>query len=297
MREDLYLPIEPNYSGYLELDGLHQMYWEESGNSDGVPVVVLHGGPGGGTSPYMRQFFDPQHYRIILFDQRGAGKSLPYAELKDNTTPHLIEDIERLRIFLNVERWYVFGGSWGSTLGIAYAERHPEKCLGLILRGIFLCRKSEFKWLLEEARAIFPEEHDKLLSHLKPEDTKNWETILEAYYKLLTASDISAAKAWSRYEGAMATLCPNPGLVGAFESDVFALAMARIETHYFINGIFLPENDLLNNIHKIRSLPGVIVQGRYDIVCPVISADYLARTWPEADYRIIPDAGHSSSEP
>ncbi len=301
VREELYPPIEPNYSGYMELDSLHQMYWEESGNPEGIPVVVVHGGPGGGTSPSMRQFFDPNHYHIILFDQRGAGRSKPHAELEANTTSHLIEDMEKLRNFLNIHQWYIFGGSWGATLGLAYAEEHPDRCLGLILRGVFLCRESEFKWLLEEARAIFPEEHDRFLSHLHPEETKNWQTILKAYYQRVTDPKpeirLSATKAWSRYEGALATLYPNPTLVSAFEIDAFALALARIETHYFINDIFLPENDILNKVHRIRHIPGVIVQGRYDIVCPIISAYDLKCCWPEVDYRVIPDGGHSSSEP
>ncbi len=301
MREELYPLVEPHFSGYLELDNLHQMYWEESGNPNGVPVVVLHGGPGAGSSPSMRQFFDPQHYRIILFDQRGAGKSLPHAEIKDNTTPDLIDDIEKLRTFLNVKQWYVFGGSWGSTLALAYAQSYPEKCLGLILRGIFLCRKSEFKWLLEGAREIFPEEHKRLLDVLQQEERGGWESILKAYYRLLTDTNyqiqLAAAKAWSRYEGSLATLLPSPDLVRFFEGDAFALALARIEVHYFVNNIFLPEGVLLNNVERVRNIPGVIVQGRYDMVCPNISAYDLSQAWPEADYRIIPDGGHASSEP
>lgn len=301
VREELYPSLESYQTGYLKLDDLHQMYWEESGNPQGMPVLVIHGGPGGGTSASMRQFFDPNHYRIILYDQRGAGKSHPLGELKNNTTPHLIEDIETLRSHLSVDYWYVFGGSWGATLGIAYAEKYPERCLGLILRGIFLCRRSEFEWLLWNAKNIFPEEFKKLVSPLKSEDKQSWETILKAYYKQLTGSDpviqISFAKLWSGYEGALATLYPNPTLVSAFEEEAFSLALARIETHYFIHDIFLPENDLLNNLSKIRHIPGVIVQGRYDIVCPTISADDLASKWPEVDYRIIPDGGHSSSEP
>ena len=301
MREELYPLVQPNFSGYLELDSLHQMYWEESGNPDGVPVVVLHGGPGGGSSPSMRQFFDPHHYRIILFDQRGAGKSLPHAELKENTTAHLIDDIEKLRIFLNVEQWFVFGGSWGSTLALAYAQTFPERCLGLILRGIFLCRNSEFKWLLEGAKEFFPEEHTRLLEVLQKEDCISWKSILKAYYELLTHTSyevrLAAAKAWSRYEGALATLLPDPDLVRFFEGDTFALAIARIEVHYFVNNIFLPEGILLNNVGRVRNIPGVIVQGRYDMLCPNISAYELSQAWPEVDYRIIPDGGHASSEP
>jgi len=299
MREELYPAIEPTQTGQLNLDGLHQMYWEECGNPDGVPVVVIHGGPGGGVSPLLRRFFDPTYYRIILFDQRGAGRSLPYGELKDNTTPHLIADMEKLRAHLGIERWYLFGGSWGVTLGLAYGEAHPDACLGFVFRGVFLCRPSEFESLLSGAGAFFPEQHRKLMAPLKPEARKNWQTILDEYYKLLTDPDpavhMPAAKAWSIYEGALSTLLPNPRIEAVFEEMAYALA--RIEVHYFVNKIFLPENDLLNKIDRIRHLPCVIVQGRYDIVCPVVSADDLAHRWPEADYRIVPDAGHSITEP
>lgn len=298
MRDDLYPAIEPSSTGYLNLDGLHQMYWEESGNPEGIPVVVLHGGPGAGTSPALRRFFDPSYYRIILYDQRGAGKSLPHAELKDNTTPHLIADMEKLRAHLKVDQWYVFGGSWGTTLGIAYAEAYPASCLGLILRGIFLCRRSEFEWFLWGVQTFFPEEFRKLMAPLKPDERKDWQTILKAYYKLLTdpnpAIYMAAAKVWSVYEGTMATLLPNPTVVAEFAKDNLALGLARIEAHYFLNDIFLPENDLLNSIDRIRHIPAVIVHGRYDAVCPVISADDLVQRWPEADYRIVPDAGHSA---
>lgn len=301
MKDDLYPEIEPYEMGYLNLDGLHQMYWEESGNPEGVPVVVLHGGPGAGTSPSLRRFFDPSYYRIILFDQRGAGKSLPHGELKDNTTPHLIADMEKLRDHLGIQQWYVFGGSWGTTLGIAYAEAHPERCLGLILRGIFLCRKSEIEWFLWGAQTLFPEEFRKLISPLASEDRKDWQSILKAYYKLLTNPDsvacMAAAKVWSCYEGSMSTLLPNSVVVNDFSQDNLALGLARIEAHYFSHDIFLPENDLLNKIDRIRHIPGVIVHGRYDVVCPIVSADDVVQKWPEVDYRVIPDAGHSAREP
>ena len=301
MRDELYPAIEPYQTGYLNLDSLHQMYWEESGNPKGIPVVVIHGGPGAGSSPSNRRFFDPSYYRIILYDQRGAGKSLPHGELKDNTTPHLIADLEKLRVHLGIERWYVFGGSWGTTLGIAYAEAHPNPCLGLIFRGIFLCRRSEFEWFLWGVKTFFPDEFRKLIAPLKPEERKDWQTILKAYYELLRDPDpaihMAAAKIWSVYEGTMATLLPNPGVVAEFAKDNLALGLARIEAHYFTNDIFLPENDLLNKIDRIRHIPSVIVQGRYDAVCPVISADDVVQRWPEIDYRLIPDAGHSAFEP
>jgi proline iminopeptidase len=275
------------------------MYWEESGNPNGVPVLVIHGGPGAGSSSLNRRFFDPSYYRIILYDQRGAGQSLPHGDLKDNTTPHLIADIEKLRAHLGVEKWYVFGGSWGTTLGIAYAEAHPCPCLGLIFRGIFLCRRSEIEWFLWGAQTLFPEEFRKLVAPLKPEQQTDWWVILQAYYKLLTNPDpnihMPAAKIWSCYEGAMATLLPNRNVVAAY--DAMALGLARIEAHYFLHDIFLPENDLLNKIDRIRHIPAVIVHGRYDIVCPIISADDVVQRWPEADYRIIPDGGHSAFEP
>ena len=298
-RNELYPKIEPYTTGFLNLDGYHQMYWEESGNPEGVPVLVIHGGPGAGSSPSSRRFFDPSHYRIILYDQRGAGQSLPYGELKDNTTPHLIEDIEKLRVHLGIEKWYVFGGSWGTTLGIAYAEAHPNPCLGLILRGIFLCRRSEIEWFLWGAQNLFPEEFRKLIAPLMPEERTDGWTILQAYYKRFTDPDVAvsmaAAKVWSCYEGAIATLLSNADVIAAY--DEIALSLARIEAHYFLHDIFLPKNDLLNKIDRIRHIPAVIVQGRYDVVCPIISADDLVQKWPEADYRIIPDGGHSASEP
>lgn len=301
MRTELYPEIQPYISGYLDLDSHHKMYWEESGNPLGVPVLVLHGGPGAGSSPSYRRFFDPEFYRIIIFDQRGAGKSLPLGELKDNTTPHLIQDIETLRKERGIERWYVFGGSWGVTLSLAYAEHHPDPCLGLILRGTFLCRRSEFEWVLWGAKAIFPEAHRRFVSYLSPEFRGDWRSILTGYYSLLTDPNptvhLSAAKEWSGYEGRLSTLLPSDSTVASFEDDRVSLGLARIEAHYFLNDIFLPENYLLNNIDKIRHIPGYIIHGRYDIVCPIVSSDDLVRKWPEAKYRIIPDAGHSAGEP
>lgn len=288
----------PHRHGFLEPDEPHRIYWEESGNPQGMPVLFLHGGPGSGTSPQQRRFFDPAYYRIILFDQRGSGKSTPYANLENNTTPHLIADIECLRQMLGIEKWLVFGGSWGSTLALAYGEAHPEACLGFVLRGIFLCRKSEIDWFLYGLRAIFPEAWRDFSSHI-PEAERG--DLLRAYHVRLTAPDpdisLPAARAWGHYEAACSTLLPSETLIASFESDTVALSLARIEAHYFLHDIFLPENSLLDNLHKIRHLPCVIVQGRYDGVCPIVSADELARAWPEAFYEIVPDAGHSAFEP
>ena len=293
----LYPEIFPHRQGYLEHDDLHRIYWEESGNPDGVPVLFLHGGPGSGTSPLQRCFFDPDHYRIILFDQRGSGKSTPYASLENNTTPHLIGDIEQLRLQLGVDQWLVFGGSWGSTLALAYGETHPEACLGFVLRGIFLCRKSEIDWFLYGLRTIFPEAW-RTFSELIPKSEQD--NLLLAYYRRLTDPDpaihLPAARTWAHYEAACSTLLPSAPLIANFESDAVALSLARIEAHYFMHNIFLPENSLLDNLHKIRHLPCVIVQGRYDSVCPIVTADELARAWPEAFYEIVPDAGHSAFE-
>ncbi len=298
IRAELYPEIEPYSAGMLELDELHRMYWEESGNPRGTPVVFLHGGPGAGAAPGHRRFFDPAHYRIVIFDQRGAGRSTPLGELRDNTTPHLIADIEALRAHLGIARWLVFGGSWGSTLALAYGEAHPERCAGLILRGIFLCRKSEIDWFLYGLRNLFPEAWHAFAGAI-PENERG--DLLAAYYKRLTDPDpkvhMPAAHAWSIYEGSCSTLLPNPETVAYFAGDVVALGLARIEAHYFSHDIFLPENSLLNDIGRIRGIPGVIVQGRYDAVCPIISADDVHRAWPEAEYIIVPDAGHSAWEP
>jgi proline iminopeptidase len=293
----LFPEVTPHRQGFIEPDGVHRIYWEESGNPEGMPVLFLHGGPGSGTSPLQRRFFDPAYYRIILFDQRGSGNSTPYAELADNTTPHLVADIELLRQTLNIEKWLVFGGSWGSTLALAYGEAHPEACLGFVLRGIFLCRESEIDWFLYGMRTLFPEAWHTFASII-PENERG--DMLRAYHARLTDPDpaihLPAARAWAHYEAACSTLLPNEGLIHSFESDTVALSLARIEAHYFLNNIFLPENSLLDNLHKIRHLPAVIVQGRYDVVCPIVTADELARAWPEAFYEVIADAGHSAFE-
>ena len=298
LRHELYPDIEPHRAGYLELDDIHQMYWEECGNPRGVPVVFLHGGPGAGSAPAHRRFFDPAHYRIVIYDQRGAGRSRPLGELRDNTTPLLVEDLERLRRHLRIETWLVFGGSWGSTLALAYAIAHPERCASLILRGIFLCRRSEIDWFLYGVRNIFPEAW-RAFAGAVPENERD--DLLQAYYRRLTHADpavhMPAARAWSIYEGSCSTLLASPETVAYFASDVVALGLARIEAHFFRHDIFMPENALLRGIDRIRKIPGLIVQGRYDAVCPIVTADDLHHVWPEAEYIVVPDAGHSAWEP
>lgn len=295
---DLYPEITPFEEGMLPLDDLHTMYWEQSGNPQGVPVLFIHGGPGTGTNPKGRRFFDPAFYRIILFDQRGSGRSTPLGETRENTTLHLIRDIETLRKHLGIEKWLIFGGSWGVTLGIAYGEHHPDRCLGFILRGVFLCRHSEIQWFLYDMRTILPEVW-RDFSEFIPESERR--DLLMAYHKRLMNPNpeihMPAAHSWSTYEGNTATLLPSPEVVDFFLDDTVALGLARMEAHYFKNNIFLPENYLLKNIHKIQHLPATIVHGRYDMCCPIITADELARAWPEATYVIVPDAGHSTSEP
>ncbi|MBI3431998.1 MAG: prolyl aminopeptidase [Hydrogenophilales bacterium] len=293
-----YPPIPPYASGMLETTGLHRIYWETSGNPAGIPVLFVHGGPGSGTSPNQRRFFDPARYRIVLFDQRGSGRSTPHGELADNTTPHLIADMEALRRELGIETWLVFGGSWGSTLALAYAEAHPKRCRGLVLRGIFLCRKSEIDWFLYGIRTLFPEAQRQLAEFI-PESERH--DLLAAYHRRLVDPDPAvhqpAAHHWATFEASCSTLLPNSELVAAFGDDKKALSLSRIEAHYFVNHIFLPDNSLLANVDRIRAIPAIIVQGRYDAVCPIVSADELARIWPEARYVIVPDAGHSAFEP
>jgi len=297
-RADLFPEIAPYASGLLRLDGRHAMYWEESGNPAGPAILFLHGGPGAGATATHRRFFDPAHYRIVIFDQRGAGRSTPLGELADNGTEALVGDIERLRAERGIADWIVFGGSWGSTLALAYATTHPDRVRGLILRGIFLCRRSEIDWFLYGIRAVFPEAW-RSFSAFIPEPERG--DLLDAYYRRLTDPDPSvhlpAARAWSTYEGACSTLLPNPETVAAFGQDRMALGLARIEAHYFTHHTYPPERDLIGQVERIRSIPGIIVQGRYDMVCPIRAADELARAWPEARYRIVPDAGHSAMEP
>jgi proline iminopeptidase len=297
-RQDLFPPIEPYASGMLPLDPPHTMYWEECGNPEGPAVVFLHGGPGAGATPTHRRFFDPAHYRIVIFDQRGAGSSTPQGELAGNSTAHLVADIDRLRRHLGIERWIVFGGSWGSTLGLAYAERHPERVRSLVLRGIFLCRRSEIDWFLNGIRSIFPEPW-RAFSGFLPEAERG--DLLASYYRRLTHADpavhLPAARAWSVYEGACSTLLPSPDTVAAFGEDRTALGLSRIEAHYFTHHLYTPETDLVAHLGRIRAIPATIVQGRYDMVCPIVNADELARAWPEAEYIVVPDAGHSAMEP
>ncbi len=299
---NFYPPIKPYDSGMLRVSPVHEIYYEESGNPKGKPVVFLHGGPGGGTDAKMRQFFNPKKYRIVLFDQRGCGKSRPQASLVDNTTWHLVADIEAIRQLLGIERWQVFGGSWGSTLALAYAQKHPERCTELVLRGIFLLRKSELDWFYqnpEGAASMFP---DLWEDYLKPLSEEERADCVKSYYKRLTSEDpevlLEAARAWSVWESALSYIKMNLNYVKRANAADFAAAVARIECHYFINGGFLERpNQLLEDVHKIRHIPAVIVQGRYDVVCPARSAWALHKAWPEADLRIIPDAGHSAFEP
>ncbi len=299
MRE-LYPPREPYNSGYLKVSDLHTIHFEESGNPQGKPIVLLHGGPGGGCPPFYRQYFDPEKWRLIMFDQRGCGQSKPHAELQENTTWDLVSDIEKLREHLNIKQWVVFGGSWGSTLSLAYSQTHPDRCKGLILRGIFMLRQKEIRWFYQEgASYIFPDAWEE---YVKPIPINERDDMLTAYYKRLTSPDaqirLEAARAWSIWEASTSRLFPDFDLKQRFGTDVFAEAFARIECHYFINKGFLePEDQLLLNVDRIRHIPAVIVQGRYDVVCPMMSAWELHRAWEEAEFIVVPDAGHSMSEP
>ncbi len=298
MRRELFPEITPYETGVLPLDGEHVMYWEQSGNAHGAPVLFLHGGPGAGTTPTHRRFFDPAHYRIVLFDQRGAGKSTPHASIDNNTTQHLIADIERLRDSLAIEQWLVFGGSWGSTLALAYAQTHPDRCRGLILRGIFLCGPAEVDWFLHGMGRFFPEAWREFSAAVPQAERGD---LLTAYRRRLESADteinVQAARAWAAYEATCSTLRPNGDAVAAMSDPAGALALARLEAHYLAHNAFLNDQDLLAGIDTIRHLPGVIVQGRYDMVCPPTTADRLAAAWPEARYEIIADAGHSALEP
>jgi proline iminopeptidase len=297
-RRDLFPPIEPYATGTIAVDARHTLYWEQSGNPRGLPVVFLHGGPGAGATPTHRRFFDPSVYRIIVFDQRGAGRSTPLGELVGNTTSRLVEDIETLRRHFAVERWVVFGGSWGSTLALSYAESHPERCRALILRGIFLCRKTEIDWFLYGIHNVFPEAWRAFAAGI-PEAERD--DLLTAYYRRLIdpkpTVHMPAARSWSIYEGACSTLLPSADTIAAFGEERMALGLARIEAHYFVHEIIPPAEDLVARIARIRRVPATIVQGRYDMVCPIVTADELARAWPEAEYVVVPDAGHSAMEP
>lgn len=291
--------IRPYQTHRLKVTAPHVLYVEESGNPEGIPVLFIHGGPGGGTRTTDRCFFDPDKYRIILFDQRGSGQSTPHARLEDNNTAALIEDIETIRNKLGIDRWAVFGGSWGSTLGLAYAEQYPQLVRGLILRGIFLCRDEDIHWFYQQgASQVFPDYWEQYLQVI-PEAERG--DMLAAYYARLTGENeierMADAKAWSVWEGRCATLHANEALVDHFANPHMAMAMARIEAHYFINKAFLEPNQLTDNAYKLKDIPGTIVHGRYDMVCPVNQAFALSAAWPEARLKIIADAGHSSSEP
>jgi proline iminopeptidase len=298
-RRGLYPPVAPYNTGMLRVSALHELYFEECGNPAGKPVVFLHGGPGAGSNAAVRRFFDPARYRVVVFDQRGSGRSQPHASLEENTTWDLVADIERLRGELGIERWQVFGGSWGSTLALAYAQAHPEVVTELVLRGVFLLRQQELHWFYQEgASRLFPDYWQDYIAPV-PEDERG--DLIAAHYRRLTGEDevakLASARAWSVWEGVTSNLLVSEAAVGRFQSDEFALALARIEAHYFVNGGFMDSPDqLLQNIDRIRSIPAVIVQGRYDVVCPAQTAWDLHTAWPEADFRIVPDAGHSSFE-
>lgn len=291
-------PIEPYESGTLDVDSLHQLYWEECGNPRGIPILFVHGGPGAGCSPFDRRFFDPAAFRMVLVDQRGAGRSRPPGELRDNTADHLVADLERLREARKISTWHVFGGSWGSTLAMYYAQEHPDRVRSLVLRGVWLVRDAEIKWWLYDVRWLQPELWRGFAEYV-PENERG--DLLEAYWQRLTGGDrataLAAARAWSIYEGSSCTLLPNAEFAGMFAEDAMAWSLARLEAHYFRNARFTPDTLLLDRIDRIRHIPAFAVHGRYDIVCPIRSLDDLHRAWPELDCVIVPDAGHSSHEP
>ena len=299
-RRGLYPEIEPYRSGRLRVSPVHEVYWEESGNPNGKPALFVHGGPGAGADVRSRRFFDPHRYRIVLFDQRGCGRSRPHASLEENTTWHLVADMEALRRHLGIERWLVFGGSWGSTLSLAYAQAHPKRVTELVLRGIFILRDWEIHWFYQHgANALFPDRWEQYLAAIPKAERHD---LVQAFYKRLTsrnrATQLKAAKAWAVWEGSTSYLHVNEKNIENWNADEFAIAVARIECHYFVNqGFFEREDQLLRGVRRIRHIPAVIVQGRYDVVCPMRSAWDLHRAWPEADLRVVPDAGHSALEP
>ena len=293
----LFPQIEPYEFGFLEVDSIHKIYWEKVGNSEGVPILVLHGGPGAGGNTSLRQFFDPNYYNIIIFDQRGSGRSTPSACIKNNTTQDLIKDIEKLRILLKINKWIIFGGSWGSSLSLAYSQEYPKNIISIVLRGVFLCREKEIKWFLSGIKNIFPDYWNRFSSFLPIEER---EDLLNSYYKRLTSKDPKiyqkAAVSWARYEANCSTLLPNASVYEEFVDTQMAVNLARLEAHYFINKLFLKEGQLLKNINNILNIKGYIIQGRYDAICPIESAYDLAVAWPNANIRIIEAAGHSSLE-
>ena len=295
-----YPELQPFNQGRLRVSPLHEIYYEECGNPAGKPALVLHGGPGGGISPFLRQMHDPGAYRIILFDQRGCGQSTPHAELRDNTTWDLVSDIETLRRHLGIEGWQVVGGSWGSTLALAYAETHPQRVSELIVRGIFTLRESEIRWFYQQgADALFPDFWEGFIAPIPPAERHD---LVSAYYRRLTGDDpaeqLRCARAWSQWEGATLSLLPDEKRVAAFGKDEFAIAFARIECHYFVNkGFFRQDGQLLADAHRLRGIPGIIIQGRYDVVTPAMTAWDLHKAWPEAEFVMVPDAGHTAMEP
>ena len=298
LEDVLYSPIEPYDAGMLNVSELHTIAWEKSGNPDGIPVIVIHGGPGGGGQPSYRQYFDPETYNIIQFDQRGCGKSTPYAELVENNTQASVSDIEQLRQSFGIEKWHVFGGSWGSTLALVYAQEYPERALSLMLRGIFMCRKSELHWFYQDgASHIFPDAFEAYREHIPKQEQDD---LIKAYHIRLTSEDINirraAAKEWTRWEMATSRLFPDDSYLEKAEDLDFAVAFARIECHYFINAIFLEEAHILNHVESIQHIPTNIVQGRYDVVCPARSAWELHKAMPNSTLILVPDAGHSMGE-
>jgi len=298
-RRDLYPPIAPYATHRIPVDAIHELYLEECGNPRGIPAVFLHGGPGAGCGSSHRRFFDPTRYRILLFDQRGSGRSTPHAGLEANTTWHLVEDMERIRRELGIDRWLVFGGSWGSTLALLYAQTHPDRVLALVVRGIFMCRTQEIHWFYEEGASwVFPDSWQDFLAPIPKEERGD---LLQAYHRRLTGNDdiarMAAAKAWSIWEGSTATLLPDSDLQAYFADPHVALGLARIECHYFVNHAFLQPSQVLRDASRLAGIPGVIVQGRYDLICPLRSAWELHRAWPQSTLEIVPDAGHAAFEP
>ena len=297
--QPLYPAIKCYNQFYLPVDEQHKLYVEESGSLDGIPVLFIHGGPGAGCSPEDRRFFDPERYRIIIFDQRGAGRSRPHASLLDNTTPDLLADIEKIREHLCIDQWLLFGGSWGSTLSLLYAQQYPKRVLAMVLRGIFLCRQQDLQWFYQcGASNIYP---DYWREFIEPIAMSKRDKLIEAYYAQLTSNNelakMNAAKHWALWEARCATLRPNAAITEAFSDPHLALSLARIEAHYFINNAFIEDNQILNNAHLLKGIPGVIIHGRYDMVCPLDNAWELQQRWPDAELHIIRDAGHASREP
>ncbi|MFP4160603.1 MAG: prolyl aminopeptidase [Ectothiorhodospira sp.] len=296
--DPLFPSTRPYRTQHLDVDAVHRIYVEECGHPGGLPVVFLHGGPGAGCDAWHRRFFDPRVYRVVLFDQRGCGRSTPHASLEDNTTWDLVADLERIREALGIQRWVLFGGSWGTTLALAYAQAHPQRVLGMILRGVFLCRDQDIRWFYQEgANRLFPDHWEDFIA---PIPLAERDDLVSAYYRRLTGSDelgrMAAARAWSQWEGRAATLVPDPAVVSHFRDPFLSLSLARVESHYFVHRAFLEPDQLLRQAHRLAGIPGAIVHGRYDLICPVDQALALHRAWPDSHLRIVPDAGHSAGE-